>query len=364
MRRLWAAAACAAVLGACGTGGTSIEAARREGAARRQGKEAASVKPPSKANPRLTARVGLIVATNSGTWAKALNSPAVTGVTVLFVQPGGPADKAGVKRGDVITQVDADTSPNADLAVVQLRARPEEKRVLKVSRPAGSNATITVEALKPGAVTLTNLYNPLIQRTPNDPVLYFLRAQAPERTYDEVLADVEKAIQLLPSFVEAVSLRGEVRWNRASAEGDAVLKEELRDKAVEDWRLALGLDPNNTRVLVSYSQALAQRNNAASAKREAEKARKLDPMFPRAYYAHAQANFVLGRYGEAAGPARHAIDLDPFDVRYYRLLALIFQRLDRKADCERTVEAIVDLIDDASAKSNLRAVCETPTNAP
>jgi tetratricopeptide (TPR) repeat protein len=350
-----AAVALSASAYACASG--DIQDVQREV----EGKGAVIPRPPPSANAGLTGRVGLIVATNSDTWQKLLNAPQGPGVAVLYSQEGAPAAAAGIKRGDVITKVDGRPSNNAERAVVQLRARPNENRSITLA----GGRSVTVQAKVPGQIDLHAIYTGMIGRAPTEAVNYFLRAQSPG-TYDQAKADTDKAIELAPSFVEAISLRAETQWNKASNDKslEASKVEELRDSAISDWDLAIKLDPNNGRVLVSRAQALALRGNASSAKRDADKAISLDTTFPGAHYALAVADVWLGRYKQAAEPARTAIDLNPYDVRYYRTLAGIFMRLGQRSDAEKTVNAILPLVDDDATKESLRAVLSNTTDNP
>lgn len=337
-------------------GGNDIDDLRRELEDNGDDNAAARVEPPPAADPSLTARVGLILATNSRSFGRIMDAAGDAGVVVLFSQPGGPAEDAGLERGHVITAVDGEASTNAERGVVQLRSRPGQERTLSVVRPDGSRDEVTVDAEVPGPVDLRELYGPMIEQDPDDPILRFLRAQTPG-TFEEVKADVDHAVEVAPGFVEAISLRAEHLWNRARQVEDTAQVEQLRDAAMTDRNLALRLDPLNTRVLVSRAQALAQVGNAASAKRDAEKARTSDPGFPGAHYAHALADFRLGQHQQAAAPVRRAIDLNPYDVRYYELLGAVFVRLEEREKCTATIEAIIDLVDQPAARERMLRIC-------
>jgi membrane-associated protease RseP (regulator of RpoE activity) len=343
---------------ACSSKSGDVESVKRSLEGDQSSKASTNVKPPPAANPRLTARVGLILATNSRTWQRMLQSPTDAGVAVLFVQPGGPAAETDIQRGDVVTEVDGKAVPNAERAVVLLRARPDERRTIKITKVGGGTKDVVITPKVPGDVNLINLYTSIIQKTPDDAVLYFLRGQVQNAPFDQALADSEKAVDLQPGFVEAISLRAELRWNRARVTKDANKVQELRDQAMQDWGTAHQLDPQNTRVLVSRAQALAVLGNARSARADGEKARALDPQFPGAHYTIGQADFILSKYAAAAEPARVAIDLNPYDVRYYKLLALVFMRLGRRSDARKTVDAIIDLVDSASSREDLLKVVQ------
>jgi hypothetical protein len=356
LRLLGLALAAAVLAGACssGNGVGAVGNALKKG----ESQQTTNVKPPPAANPQLTARVGMIVVTNSRTWQKLLQAPTAEGVVVLFVQPGGPTSQVDIQRGDVITAVDGKPAPNAEYAVVLLRASPDQRRVVSVTKVGGGTKDVTIVAKVPGPVNLLDTYNPLIQKAPDDAVLYFLRGQVQDAPFDQAVADADKAVELVPGFVEAISLRAELRWNVARVTEDPNQVQDLRNQALSDWNVAYRLDPQNTRVLVSRAQALSLVDKARAARSDGEKARALDPLFPGAHYAIGQANYVLSKYASAAEPARKAIDLNPFDVRYYKLLALIYMKIGRRADARKTVDAIIDLVDSAESREDLLKVVQ------
>jgi S1-C subfamily serine protease len=65
------------------------------------------------------------------------------GVLVYTVDPGGPADKAGIKSGDLIAAVDGKPTPDpAVLAVVLAQLSPGQTVKVKVIHPDGSTAEV------------------------------------------------------------------------------------------------------------------------------------------------------------------------------------------------------------------------------
>jgi S1-C subfamily serine protease len=85
------------------------------------------------------AELGVEVQTVSG----ANGQPA--GVGIVTVTPGGPAAKAGLQAGDVITAVNGTSTPDTEtLAAVLTTLRPGQQVPVKVTKANGSTATVTV----------------------------------------------------------------------------------------------------------------------------------------------------------------------------------------------------------------------------
>jgi len=67
------------------------------------------------------------------------------GVGIVAVTPGGPAAKAGLKAGDVITKVNGTATPDTEtLATVLAGLRPGQQVTLSVTKANGSTATVHV----------------------------------------------------------------------------------------------------------------------------------------------------------------------------------------------------------------------------
>jgi putative serine protease PepD len=66
-----------------------------------------------------------------------------TGVYVSTVTAGGPADKAGIKVGDVITAINGTSTPTTgDLSTVVSNLKPGQKVTVKVTHQDGTNASL------------------------------------------------------------------------------------------------------------------------------------------------------------------------------------------------------------------------------
>ena len=67
------------------------------------------------------------------------------GVLVAAVVPGGPAAKAGIKKGDVIVSIGGKPTPSADVLVTVLATlRPGQKVPVEVLHPNAKQETVTV----------------------------------------------------------------------------------------------------------------------------------------------------------------------------------------------------------------------------
>src|SRR5918996_2569973 len=100
-----------------GGGGNAGEAAQKVSTER-------DPDPPEQVDPNATAQPGLVLSTNSRTWAKLIDAHEGKGAVVLFVQPGGPSDGKGIARGDLLTAIDGSPVVNHEAGIAQLRSRP------------------------------------------------------------------------------------------------------------------------------------------------------------------------------------------------------------------------------------------------
>ena len=88
-------------------------------------------------------RIGVVIAPVAKDVAEALGLDKPTGALVRNVEPGGPADKAGIEAGDIITKVDGRTVEKAAI-------KPGAKSVLQVFRRGSSrDMGITVAEFAP-----------------------------------------------------------------------------------------------------------------------------------------------------------------------------------------------------------------------
>lgn len=324
------------------------------------------IDPPPPADASLTGRVGIVIQANSPRWQELVGAPSGDGVVVIFVRPGGPAEAAGLQAGDLITAADGQALTNAERAVVVLRSQPGQERALSVTKPDGAQVEVRVQAEEPGDINQVQEYEESLNARPDDPVLHYLLAQErPLGQFAEAMQDAQRAIELHEEFVEAIEVRADRGWTTArqlEISGEAsdeeqeearMRREEVRDQAMSDWDLALRLDPTNILALVHRSQAFAQQGEGEAAEEDARKARSVDRTTPEAHFALGLSHLAQGQDTPGLTSARRAVELNPFHVEYYQLLARLFMRLDRPDDARATIDAIAGLIDDPEQRDKL-----------
>lgn len=323
------------IAASCGGGGTVAT----EIAEDFRNRDASDVEPPEPANPEALANPGLILWTNSQTWQRLLDAPDEPGVVVLFVQPASPSNDKGIARGDLLTAVDGETVTNHERAIALLRAKAGDTRKLTFLRGDGEKREVEIKPDIPKQ-RARPFISALINESRNDPVLYFLRATSVGGNNDANLGDLNKAIDLDPRFVEALSEKASIRWlQRLSAEGEEARR--IAGDALAGWENALDIDPRNAGVLAVRSAALVDIGQGERGKTEIEKSLDLDGSQAQALFTLARAEMQLKRPEQAAGPAAGAIALNPFtNLFYYRLLERIFLELDRPDDCKATAAAV------------------------
>ena len=90
-------------------------------------------------------RYGHVVDSHRAFLGVKLATAPANGVAVASVQPGGPAARAGIVAGDLITSIDGQpiTAPG-DVAAVLATLAPGSTATVGVTRPHGSSTTVKV----------------------------------------------------------------------------------------------------------------------------------------------------------------------------------------------------------------------------
>jgi tetratricopeptide (TPR) repeat protein len=238
-----------------------------------------------------------------------------------------------------------------------LHDRPGKEIPIAIRHRDGRERTVTIKPREPLVSSLRQYLTPLVEASPRDPILRFVRAQTPGQL-DSRLNDLDAALAVDKRFVEALTLRASLIWDNRPGEG-AESRRYIRE-ALDGWKKALSVDPDNPTALTTRATVLSVTGSAQQALKDATKAIEVDPTHPRAYYAQGVAEEALKHPGRAAGPARAAIELDPFNIQHWRLLARTFTALKRKDDCRRTASAFTPFLQarnfDQDA-ATLRSLC-------
>src|SRR5207247_8016608 len=97
--------------------------------------------------------IGVMIQSVNSDLAASLNLPAARGAIVTSVQPGSPAERAGIKRGDVIVAFnDQPVLDSNGLRNVVASSAPGSDATVTVSRDGGEyKLKVTMTELPPGA---------------------------------------------------------------------------------------------------------------------------------------------------------------------------------------------------------------------
>jgi tetratricopeptide (TPR) repeat protein len=313
--------------------------------------EAKDIGPPESVDPKDFAQPGLIVQTNSPTWEDLVKAPKGRGAVVLFVQPGGPSDRKGIARGDMIVEVDGKKVTNAEYALTLLRSNKGEVRKVKlIRRGSDKERELEIKGEIPKERARPFL-DGMLANNPNDPVLRYLRALSGS-TLKTANDDLSVALRREPDFVEALSLQGNLIFNARTQEKDKKKQVAIIGQALATWANALDINPRHAETLVFQSAGQAALGKLDQARSDARKALNIDGTFGAANHALAKAELALKKPQNAAGPARAAVEANPYtNLTYYRTLAAVFKGLKRKADCSKTLLAIVPHLKGAKVKA-------------
>lgn len=334
---------------ACGGGGGDDVKDRIAGI---RESDANDVEPPERVDPKDFGQPGLILQTNSDTWQDLVKAPRGAGAVILFVQPGGPSDRKGVARGDLIVAVDDTRVTNGEHALTLLRSnKGENRKVTLRSRGSGKERELEIKGDIPRQRARPFL-DGMISSSPNDPVLRYLRALSSGGTVAKAIADLKVALEEEPDFVDALSLQGNIIFNQRLSTKDKKKQTTFIGQALASWATALDHNPRHAETLALQSAGQAALGKFDQAKSDAAKAVKVDGTFASANHALAKAELASKKPQDAAGPARAAVELNPYtNLNYYRTLAAVFKGLKRKDDCSKTLLSVVPHLEGAKVKA-------------
>lgn len=313
------------------------------------------IRPPSAPDATRTGRIGVRLASNSVGWQRVLDAPDVPGAVILLVLPGSPAEKAGLRRGDVIVARGNSRVRSDERAIALLRARPRDTVTMTIAREE-RRLTLDVRAADLLDPDLGPILDRMIKRKP-DATALFLRAQTRPDPLDAV-EDVDAALKISPDLVDALAYRARLFWRESLQVRNDVIKQTDRRKALDDFAAALRIDPDAVDVIVDRAQSLLEAGDFDRAVQDGFRALGVDPTFPAAHNVVAAGRASRGEVGPSLAPARKAVELNPYQPRYYQTLAQIFLRLDRREDARRTVDAGLTIATGADRQALLDVLTE------
>lgn len=336
-RVLVAISAFAVLAAACSSGGNARESTQKI-ADKFSNIKAADVKPPVGPDTQRLALPGFLVSTNSPSWIKLVGAPRGQGAVVLFIQPGGPTEGKGIARGDLLVKVDGERVTNAERAVAVLHSRIGEKRTLAFARAGRKGERdVSIVGRSPRGNPATVL-SPEIDNNPTDPVLRYLRAYVGGTTQQR-LSDLSKALATTPDFVDALQLRASLLWASSFNQKDVKLRRAMQTQSLAGWKNALDIDPRNATTLAVRSIAETDLGTPRSGEADATRALRVDGSQPLALFALSRARLAQNHTAEALGPADGAVQLQSYNLDYWKNLAAIYKKLNRKPDCVKTADA-------------------------
>lgn len=249
--------------------------------------------------PQGNGQLGMVLEVNNAGWQKVLSAPAQKGMIVVLVIPNQPADKAGLKVGDVVSNMNGVDIFNANVTNREIRKlKVADKVSLNVARKNGAaKVDLTVDAAQ--QLDLPGIMNDLVKQEPNNPRAYFLRGAYAAKDAKSAQDDFNKAISLQPDFVSAYVERGTMQEATS------------QDNAMADFNKAIAIDSSYEPAYVNRSVLFSAKKAYAQALQDDQKAVQLDSTDPAAY-TNLGIGFVnTGDSQQAMTAENQAVSIDP-----------------------------------------------------
>ncbi|MGQ0679201.1 MAG: tetratricopeptide repeat protein [Actinomycetota bacterium] len=367
MRRLLVLLAAGALaLGAC-----SPPAALRRVAGQDGVSEAAPIPSdvfPAPQIPRPPAQLlfGTVVLSNEPGWSKFFNRGQLSGgALVLEVLPNTPASALGLVPGDVISWIDGQDVHNHEQLLVAFRDSAMADHRMRVKRVDGTTIDIETQLVPPAGFMLLDYLEQKLSVGP-DPITRYLLA--------EQMPDADRAIDLLrvlvaehPDFAEGHALLARRLLDKVEQEAaesvDAIFQstEEIQELTTAIDR-AIELDPEAPSIYRARSQIHLTLGDGFRAEADASRALEMDESSAETHYLLGTSQLTLGNYVEAVERLHLAVELNPFEPRYYINLALCYRSLGREPDAQSTFAAARTLVADPGVLQRLDEIAANQPN--
>jgi tetratricopeptide (TPR) repeat protein len=320
---------------------------------------------PAIPNPPAQLLFGTIILTNEPSWGIFLKrGQNASGALVLDVLPDTPAKAAGLVAGDVITGIDGSDVNNHEQLLVAFRNDKTTEHDMKVKRVDGNTIDVKAKLIPAGSFSLLSYLQTKFAASPDPITRYLLAEQEP---------DVTKAMDILnaliaehPDFAEGYALlarrlldRVETNATGGTTGADFVPSTDIQDMTTAINK-AVSLDPQAPSIYRERSQINLSLGDAANAEADASKALQMDEMSAETQYLLGTSRLTLGRATEAIEGLHLAVQLDPFEPRYYINLAVCYRGLNRESDAKTTIAAAKSLVTDPTLRQQLDELAQTP----
>jgi len=205
--------------------------------------------------------------------------------------------------------------------------------------------------------------NAELQNNPTSAVLLYLRAYVGGSDIQR-LTDLANALKDQPNFVDALQLRASLLWAASFNQKDTTKRRQIQTEALAGWKTALDLDPRNATTYAVRSIAETDLGTARSGEGDAMRALNIDGSQPLALFALSRARAAENHNAEALGPASGAVELQPYNLDYWKNLASLFVKAKRKDDCVKTADAFAPYLRARQgaafqkAASDLQSICK------
>lgn len=291
---------------------------------------------PEQPPPPVPKYFGALPVPNSPGWARVIDRADSAGLLVLAVIPASPAASAGIFPGDVIVAIDEQEVRNEESAVTLLRSGKPNYRIT-LTRPDGKSETLSA-VLSEAVGFSTEAFLQANFQVHRDPVSQFMLAKG-ERDAEVALKLVDELIEDIPEFAAAHGLRASLLLRRAERVGGLVPEE---DEALAKAAVAKAreLDPGSPEIRRRSARIFLSLSEPLRAEREAAEALNLDDGSAEAHNLLGRSRLALDRPRQALPHLHRAVELNPYNRRYYELLKDCYSKLGRSLEAKETDDAL------------------------
>lgn len=311
---------------------------------------------------------GTVILTNEASWGAFLTRGQQSlGALVLEVLPGTPASKLGLQKGDVISGIDGVEVNNQEQLLVAFRDNGTNQHQLKIRKVDGATVDIDARLVPSTGFSLLGYLETKVASSPDPVTRYLLAEQLPDN--DRAIEMIRGLLAEFPDFAEGHALLARRLLDKieAAGAGGATAAEMVPSTQLQEMtgaiNRAIQLDPGGASIYRASSQIYLSMGDGARAERDAQKALSIDDSSAEAQYLLGTSRLTLGRYPEALEMLYTAVQMNPFEPKYYVNLALCYRGLRRESDAQATFDAAKSLVSDPAVRQRLDEIAAAPGQA-